>query len=69
MFLLREQGFGTRRDTEQHFTHAGLRVQDSLELGSIEAIRGGRGPDWGLLCYPASRSHLKLQAAIWLYWM
>ena len=41
MFLLREQGSGTRLDTEQHFAHADMPLQSSLELGSIEAIKEG----------------------------
>lgn len=41
IFLLREQGSGTRRDTAQHFVHAGVPLQASLELGSIEAIKEG----------------------------
>ena len=48
MFLLREQGSGTRRGTEQHFAHAGLHVQDSLELGSIEAIKEGAAARLGI---------------------
>lgn len=48
MFLLREQGSGTRRDTEQHFAHAGLYLQDSLELGSIEAIKEGVAAELGI---------------------
>ncbi len=39
--LLREQGSGTRRDTEQHFAHADMSLKGSLELGSIEAIKEG----------------------------
>ena len=40
-FLMREQGSGTRLDTEQHFAEAGISLQTSLELGSIEAIKEG----------------------------
>lgn len=41
MFLLREQGSGTRLTTEQHLAHANVFLQNSLELGSIEAIKEG----------------------------
>src|SRR2546430_4983986 len=41
IFLLREQGSGTRLDTEQHFADTGISLQSSLELGSIEAIKEG----------------------------
>lgn len=40
-FLLREQGAGTRMDTEWHFAHAGIPLQASQELASIEAIKEG----------------------------
>lgn len=40
-FLLREQRSGTRLDTEHYFAHAGMSLQTSLELGSIEAIKEG----------------------------
>ncbi len=41
MFLLSEPGSGTRLEIEQHFAQAGLSLQSSLELGSIEAIKEG----------------------------
>lgn len=41
MFLLREQGSGTRLETEQHFVQTGVPLRASLELGSIEAIKEG----------------------------
>jgi DNA-binding transcriptional LysR family regulator len=41
MFLMREQGSVTRLVTEQHFAQAGVPLQTSLELGSIEAIKQG----------------------------
>ncbi len=40
-FLLREQRSGTRLDIEHYFAHAGMALQTSLELGSIEAIKEG----------------------------
>jgi DNA-binding transcriptional LysR family regulator len=40
-FLMREQGAGTRLDTEQHFAQVGVSIQTRLELGSIEAIKEG----------------------------
>jgi DNA-binding transcriptional LysR family regulator len=40
-FLLREQGAGTRMDTEWHFAHAGIPLETSQELASIEAIKEG----------------------------
>lgn len=39
--LLREQGAGTRMDTEWHFAHAGIPLQATQELASIEAIKEG----------------------------
>lgn len=38
---MREQGSVTRLVTEQHFAQAGVPLQTSLELGSIEAIKQG----------------------------
>lgn len=37
--LLREQGAGTRYDTEQRLAKAGVALRGNLELGSIEAIK------------------------------
>lgn len=51
-FLLREQGSGTRLDTEQHFARAGMPLQASLELGSIEAIKEGVAADLGVAVLP-----------------
>lgn len=48
MFLLREQGSGTRHDTEQYFARAGLHLQGALELGSIEAIKEGVAAGLGI---------------------
>ena len=47
-FLLREQGSGSRLDTEQHFAHAGISLRASLELGSIEAIKEGVAAGLGI---------------------
>src|SRR5439155_24777489 len=41
LFLLSEQGSGTRLEIEQHFAQAGLSLQNNLELSSIEAIKEG----------------------------
>jgi DNA-binding transcriptional LysR family regulator len=51
-FLLREQGSGTRLDTEQHFEHLGIPLRASLELGSIEAIKEGVAADLGIAVLP-----------------
>ncbi len=40
-FLLREQGSGSRLDTDQHLLDEGLPFRASLELDSIEAIKEG----------------------------
>jgi DNA-binding transcriptional LysR family regulator len=40
-FLMREQGAGTRMDTEQHFAQVGMPLRTGVELGSIEAIKEG----------------------------
>ncbi|GAC1402364.1 MAG: LysR family transcriptional regulator [Ktedonobacteraceae bacterium] len=37
--LLREQGAGTRHDTEQYLEKEGVALRGNLELGSIEAIK------------------------------
>ncbi|MEO8971181.1 MAG: LysR substrate-binding domain-containing protein, partial [Ktedonobacteraceae bacterium] len=47
-FLLREQGSGTRQDTEQHFAYADVSLKGSLELGSIEAIKEGVAAELGV---------------------
>lgn len=47
-FLLREQGAGTRLETERHFTQAGVSLRTGLELGSIEAIKEGVTAGLGL---------------------
>jgi DNA-binding transcriptional LysR family regulator len=52
IFLLREQGSGTRRDTEQHFEHLGVPLRASLELGSIEAIKEGVAAGLGVAVLP-----------------
>ena len=60
-FLLREQGSGTRQDTEQHFKYAGEPLQSSLELGSIEAIKEGVAAGLGLAVL--SRESVALEVA------
>ena len=52
MFLLREQGSGTRQDTEQFFAHAGIHLRASLELGNIEAIKEGVAAGLGIAVVP-----------------
>ncbi|MDQ6660704.1 MAG: LysR substrate-binding domain-containing protein [Chloroflexota bacterium] len=60
-FLLREQGSGTRLGTEQHFAHAGMSLQISLELGSIEAIKEGASAGLGVAVL--SRESVALEIA------
>jgi DNA-binding transcriptional LysR family regulator len=59
-FLLREQGSGTRLDTEQYFTHAGVPLQASLELGSIEAIKEGVTAGLGIAIIPWEAVELEI---------
>lgn len=61
MFLLREQGSGTRLDTEQHFALADMPLQSSLELGSIEAIKEGVAAGLGIAVL--SRESVALEVA------
>jgi DNA-binding transcriptional LysR family regulator len=51
-FLLLEQGSDTRLDIEHYFAHAGLPLQASLELGSIEAIKEGVAAGLGIAVIP-----------------
>jgi len=51
-FLLREQGSGTRLDTEHYFEHLGVPLRASLELGSIEAIKEGVAAGLGVAVLP-----------------
>ena len=60
-FLLREQGSGTRLGTEQLFAHAGISLQTSLELGSIEAIKEGVAAGLGIAVL--SRESVALEVA------
>src|SRR5947209_5311119 len=60
-FLLREQGSGTRLGTEQHFAEAGISLQTSLELGSIEAIKEGVAARLGIAVL--SRESVALEVA------
>ena len=46
--LLREQGSGTRLDTERHFAHTGVSFRTGLEFGSIEAIKEGVAAGLGI---------------------
>jgi LysR family transcriptional regulator, low CO2-responsive transcriptional regulator len=59
-FLLREQGSGTRLDTEQYFAHAGIPLQESLELGSIEAIKEGVVAGLGIAVIPREAVELEI---------
>jgi DNA-binding transcriptional LysR family regulator len=59
-FLLREQGSGTRLDTEQYFAHAGVPLQTSLELGSIEAIKEGIAAGLGIAVVPWKSVELEI---------
>lgn len=59
-FLLREQGSGTRQDTEQYFAHAGAPLQASLELGSIEAIKEGVAAGLGIAVVPWESVELEI---------
>lgn len=52
IMLLREQGSGTRLDTEQYFARAGLPLLTGLELGSIEAIKEGVAAELGIAVLP-----------------
>ena len=47
-FLMREQGAGTRMDTEQHIAHAHMPLRLGPELGSIEAIKEGVAAGLGI---------------------
>jgi DNA-binding transcriptional LysR family regulator len=60
-FLMREQGSGTRLDTEQHFAQVGVSIQTSLELGSIEAIKEGVTAGLGIAVL--SRESVALEVA------
>lgn len=60
-FLLREQGSGTRLETEQHFAQAGMRLRASLEFGSIEAIKEGVAAGLGIAVL--SRESVMLEVA------
>ena len=60
-FLLREQGSSTRLGTEQHFAQAGIFLQASLELGSIEAIKEGVAAGLGIAVL--SRESIALEVA------
>ena len=60
-FLLREQGSGTRLGTEQHFARAGISLQTTLELGSIEAIKEGVTAELGIAVL--SRESVALEVA------
>jgi LysR family transcriptional regulator, low CO2-responsive transcriptional regulator len=60
--LLHEQGSGTRLATEQHFAHAGVPFQTSMELGSIEAIKEGVAAGLGIAVL--SRESVAFEVAI-----
>ena len=60
-WLLREQDSGTMHDTEQHLVHAGVPLQTSLELGSIEAIKEGVTAGLGIAVL--SRESVALEVA------
>lgn len=59
-FLLREQGSGTRLETEHHFALAGMHLQASLELGSIEAIKEGAMAALGIAVVPLESIELEI---------
>lgn len=59
-FLLREQGSGTRLDTEDYFAHAGLPLRASLELSSIEAIKEGVIAELGIAVVPSESVDLEI---------
>ncbi len=59
-FLLREQGSGSRLDIEQYFAQAGVPLQASLELGSIEAIKEGVAAGLGIAVIPREAIELEL---------
>jgi DNA-binding transcriptional LysR family regulator len=59
--LRREQGSGTRQDAEQQFEQAGVALQMSLELGSIEAIKEGVAAGLGIAVL--SRESVALEVA------
>jgi DNA-binding transcriptional LysR family regulator len=59
-FLLREQSSGTRLDTELYFAHAGMPLQDSLELSSIEAIKEGVIAELGIAVVPLESVELEI---------
>ena len=61
-FLLREQGAGTRLDTEHHFELAGLSMRAYLELGSIEAIKEGVIAGLGIAVLPRDSVMLELES-------
>jgi len=59
-FLQLEQGSVTRLDTEHYFAHAGLTLQASLELGSIEAIKEGVAAGLGIAVIPWESVELEI---------
>lgn len=59
-FLLREQGSVTRLDTEHYLAHAGLPLQASLELGTIEAIKEGVAAGLGIAVIPWESVELEI---------
>jgi len=60
-FLLREKESGTRLDLEQHFAWMGIPLRNSLELGSIEAIKEGVAASLGIAVL--SRESIALEVA------
>jgi LysR family transcriptional regulator, low CO2-responsive transcriptional regulator len=60
IFLLREQGSVTRLLTDRHFAHAGVPLQASLELGSIEAIKQGVIAELGIAVVPSESVTLEI---------
>ncbi len=61
-FLQREQGAGTRLDTEHHFELAGLSMGAFLELGSIEAVKEGVIAGLGIAVLPRDSVTLELSS-------
>ena len=59
-FLLREQGSTTRLDTEHYFAHAGMPLQASIELSSIEAIKEGVIAELGIAVVPWESVELEI---------
>lgn len=59
-FLLREQRSGTGLDTEDYFAYAGMPLQSSLELGSIEAIKEGVIAELGIAVVPRESAELEI---------